>query len=374
MKGLYVTLFLLCLFAFSAVAQEVTLPEPVSFFDFEETEGAVVTDQGTAGNNGEIVGAWIDRVEGDGIITKPDETPHAIEFIEENAFGELTYVLVPYQEYMNSPNYTLSTWMKYSGDANWGYLFWADGETYEPEIVDRHIDVWLHPYDGALGVDCILHLQDEGQLRVANVPDDTGINLADGDWHQVTVVLKENIEYAVYIDGVWAADDGGAATDLVVENNGDDLYLGARPNDANFETSVKLVGLMDRVRIWDQALTEEQIEYLFLMEGPEGGTVDVAEKIEAPTEFALKANYPNPFNPTTTISYSLDKTEQVTLEVYDLLGHKISTLVSGVQASGEHQVQWNGTDDLGQTVSSGVYLYRLTSGQRVETRKMMLLQ
>ncbi len=371
MKAIFL---LLCLFVVAAVAQDVTLPEPVNFFDFEETEGFVVTDQGTAGNNGEMVGAWIDRVEGDGIITKPGETPRAIEFVEEDAFGELCYVLVPFQEYMNSPNYTLSTWMKYTGTANWGYLFWADGDIYTPDPEDRHIDVWLHPYDTQLGVDCILHLQDESQLRVANIPDDTGINLADGEWHQVTVVLRDNIEYAIYIDGLWAVDDGGAATDMVVDNSGDDLYLGARPNDTTGETAVKLVGLMDRVRIWDQALTEDQIEYLFLMEGPNGGTVDVEEEISAPLEFALQANYPNPFNPSTTISYSLDQTQDVALEVYDLLGHKIATLASGVQAAGQHQVQWNGTDDKGKTVASGLYVYRLSSENRVKTRKMMLLQ
>ncbi len=98
------------------------------------------------------------------------------------------------------------------------------------------------------------------------------------------------------------------------------------------------------------------------------------ENVILSKEFALQANYPNPFNPTTTISYSLGKTEHVTLEVYDLLGHKIATLVYGVRSAGEHHVQWNGTDDAGLAVASGVYFYRLASQSRVETRKMMLLQ
>lgn len=349
------------------------LPDPVLFFDFEETEGFVCQDQGTAGNNGEIIGDWIDRVD-EGIITKPGESGRSIEFTEQDGFGQLSYVLVPYLDALNSTDYTISTWMLYTGEApNWGYLFWADGEVWEPPVVDRHIDVWLHPYNNeSLGVDCILHLMDESELRVANDVAETGIDLMDGDWHQVTCVLRENIVYGIYIDGLLAAE--GEGTDEVVENEGDDLWLGARPNDVDAVTSVKLVGLMDRVRYWDQALTDEQIEYLFLMEGPTGGSVGVKEAVSAPTDFALKGNYPNPFNPVTTIHYSLDRTEQVTLEIYDLLGHKVRTLVSGLQESGEYQVQWNGTSEAGQPLSSGVYLYRLVSGNRVESRKMMLLK
>lgn len=91
-------------------------------------------------------------------------------------------------------------------------------------------------------------------------------------------------------------------------------------------------------------------------------------------QFALKQNYPNPFNPTTTISYSVDKTQNVRLQIYDQLGHNIRTLWSGVQNAGEYQLQWDGTDDFGQSVASGLYLYRLQSDDKIETRKMMLLR
>lgn len=350
------------------------LPQPVNFYDFEETEGMICIDQGTAGNNGEMIGAWIDRADG-GIITRAGESGKCIKFPEENAFGELAYVFVPYRDYMNSPDYTLSAWVQYTGTPNWGYLFWADGDVWEPDLMDRHIDVWFNPNNGqGGGVDCILNCTDGSQLRVANNADETGIGVMDGDWHQVTCVLKDNMEYTIYLDGAWAKDDEGAATAEVVENIGDDLYIGARPNDADALTAVKWVGLIDRVRIWDQALTEDQIEYLYKMEGPNGGSVRVDEKISAPTEFALKANYPNPFNPTTTISYSLDKPQEVSLEIYDLLGHKVRTLAAGLQAAGDYSVQWNSLTDAGQPAPSGVYLYRLTSGAQIETRKMMLLK
>ncbi len=345
------------------------LPEPNSFFDFEG-DGLVVKDQGTAGNDGEIVGDWIAR-DSVGVVTKEGEGRGCLWWYEENGFGELSYVLVPYADYMNSPNYTLSTWMMYTGaEPNWGYLFWADGDWWEPDIQDRHIDVWLNPNNK--GVDCILHDVEDGELRVATTFDETGIDVYDGAWHQVTVTLEDNSYYSIYLDGVWAAD-GEAAADIVT-NVGDDMWLGARPNDADAITSVKIVGMMDRVRMWDQALNPEQIEYLFLMEGPEGGSVDVKENGFTPQEFKLVGNYPNPFNPATTIQYSLQTTEKVTLEIFDVLGNKITTLVSGVQHAGEHRAQWNGRDDSGQLAASGVYFYRLTAGEQVSTRKMMLMK
>ncbi len=107
-----------------------------------------------------------------------------------------------------------------------------------------------------------------------------------------------------------------------------------------------------------------------------GGPVSVSQSTDdnIPSSYALLQNYPNPFNPTTTITYSLEKTQNVTVDVYDLFGHKIRTLYSGMQTAGHHHVQWNGTNDANQPVSTGVYLYRLHTANRIETRKMMLLK
>ncbi|MBN1996212.1 T9SS type A sorting domain-containing protein [candidate division KSB1 bacterium] len=364
--------FSVLMFAVVVSAQDDTIPDPVSFYDFEEGEGLTVVDQGTAANNGEIVGDWIDRTEG-GIFTKEGDGKGCLEWTEENAMGELAYVYVPYQEFMNSPDYTLSTWMMYNGTPNWGYLFWADGDIWEPDLADRHIDVWLNPNKGeGGGVDCIMHLEEGGELRVATDANELGIGVMDGDWHQVTVTLEDNSIFSIYVDGLFAVD--GVAESDIVTNIGDDMYLGARPNNPDATTAVKIVGWMDRVRIWDSVLNPEQIEYLFKMEGPDGGSVIVEKQVEVPKQFALSANYPNPFNPVTTIDYSLDISESITIEVLNVLGHNISTLVSGVKQAGKHTVQWNGTDAEGNPVASGVYLYRMSSDSRIEARKMMLLK
>ena len=95
---------------------------------------------------------------------------------------------------------------------------------------------------------------------------------------------------------------------------------------------------------------------------------------QLPEQFALHYNYPNPFNPTTTISYDLPEQAQVTLSVYDLLGKKIKTLVNQSQDAGNNIAVWDGTDEFGRPVSAGVYLYRIKAGEFTQTRKMLLLK
>jgi hypothetical protein len=95
---------------------------------------------------------------------------------------------------------------------------------------------------------------------------------------------------------------------------------------------------------------------------------------ELPNEFTLSQNYPNPFNPSTTISFTLPHRAMVTLEVFNVLGQRVIELASGELPPGEHRVIWMGTDDRGERVASGVYLYRLQSDDFVESRKMMLLK
>lgn len=90
---------------------------------------------------------------------------------------------------------------------------------------------------------------------------------------------------------------------------------------------------------------------------------------EVPTRSDLAQNYPNPFNATTTISYILPLSGYVRLEVFDLLGQKVATLVEGEQAAGEKSISWDASE-----LTSGVYLYRLTAGNLTETKKMMFLK
>lgn len=93
-----------------------------------------------------------------------------------------------------------------------------------------------------------------------------------------------------------------------------------------------------------------------------------------PTSYAVSQNYPNPFNPTTTISYALPEAGEVTVDVYNVVGQKVRTLVEGHQEAGEYQVVWDGKDTNGSQVASGVYFYRAQMNNFSETRKMVLLK
>ncbi len=93
-----------------------------------------------------------------------------------------------------------------------------------------------------------------------------------------------------------------------------------------------------------------------------------------PVAFNLEQNYPNPFNPTTEIRYQIAKTGRTTLAIYNLLGKKVRTLVNENVPAGSYSVSWNGTDDAGRQVTSGVYVYRLQSGEFVESRKLVFVK
>jgi hypothetical protein len=93
-----------------------------------------------------------------------------------------------------------------------------------------------------------------------------------------------------------------------------------------------------------------------------------------PQVFSLAPNYPNPFNPSTTIRYQLPLDTQVSLEIYDVLGQKVRTLVSELKPAGHYLVSWDSRDDRNRHVAAGVYFYRLSAGDFSQVRKLLLLK
>jgi hypothetical protein len=88
----------------------------------------------------------------------------------------------------------------------------------------------------------------------------------------------------------------------------------------------------------------------------------------------LHQNHPNPFNPRTTIAYAIGRDEHVSLRVYDVGGRRVATLVDEVEAPGLHVVPWDGTDDAGRALGSGVFFYELRVGDVTHTKKLLLLR
>ncbi len=122
--------------------------------------------------------------------------------------------------------------------------------------------------------------------------------------------------------------------------------------------------------------------------GKNGGTVGIknpvvtgttssvtsVEDTQIPKSFSVSQNYPNPFNPTTEIQYAIPQAAIVTIKIYNMLGQEVKTLVSGEKAAGTYSVQWNGDNDFGAKVSSGAYIYRITAGNNIETKKMIMMK
>ncbi|MEW6050861.1 MAG: FlgD immunoglobulin-like domain containing protein [Candidatus Zixiibacteriota bacterium] len=107
------------------------------------------------------------------------------------------------------------------------------------------------------------------------------------------------------------------------------------------------------------------------------GAVEVSGvDAELPQTFMLRQNYPNPFNPSTTIEFYVagGGESQVNLDIFNILGQRVKTLVDGPMSAGDHKVEWDATSNSGQRVATGVYLYRLTVGSESQTRKMLFLK
>ena len=106
-----------------------------------------------------------------------------------------------------------------------------------------------------------------------------------------------------------------------------------------------------------------------------GTITDVKHESNAiPVSFAVSQNYPNPFNPSTLINYSLPKSSLVTIKIYNILGQEIKTLINSEHQPGYYSIQWNGDNNYGHSVASGIYIYRVTAGQYAKSMKMMLLK
>lgn len=102
--------------------------------------------------------------------------------------------------------------------------------------------------------------------------------------------------------------------------------------------------------------------------------VGIDDRANLPGKFKLGQNYPNPFNVGTVIDYVIEEESRIELAVYDILGKRIATLVSGNKDAGRYSITWNGLSDSGEAVASGLYFYSLSSGSGSETKRMMLLK
>ena len=198
--------------------------------------------------------------------------------------------------------------------------------------------------------------------------------IADGTWHHFAVIRNASLGHAdFFIDG---EGDTKRCEHLVydtlkVEAGG--LILGQDQDTfgGGFDTGQVLRGALDDLRIYDGILSATEVQAL--MRESEPNDPGAAKEVTSVAS-GLYPNVPNPFNASTQITYRLAAPGPVRLEIYNVLGQPVRTLVGEFQAAGFHQVHWDARDQWGVPVATGVYLSRLHYPGGVQTRRMLLLK
>ena len=202
------------------------------------------------------------------------------------------------------------------------------------------------------------------------------------EWHQffalaVAPEVLINMNAGV---GYWqvSGDDHGSVyfddinvfvpvTSSIMQASHEDLVMAAMNDGVHHVTVDWNVGAMD---VWDMTMASN---------GPFQFTLDLSatlgiDESTIPDVFALHNNYPNPFNPVTNITYDIPEVADVKLEIYNVMGQKVRTLATGSHEPGRYRVLWNATNDLGQGLSSGMYIYRIQAGDFVSVKKLVLMK
>jgi len=225
---------------------------------------------------------------------------------------------------------------------------------------------------GAGGIGCDVPQAFEWVSTALDTINITKTNLTDtytAQWTESKDVYNDSINYLVYAKvGVYPAEEIYDTTVTSVSITYQEIlwgvFEGSPVNGATVSLNVKATDGIDTVDVTgdNRVIYVNRYEYL----STEGEGV--------PVEFALHENYPNPFNPTTTLRFDLPEVSDITLTIYNMLGQKVRTFNYQNTSAGYHSVKWNATNDYGDPVGAGVYLYQLQTKDFVKTRKMVLLK
>jgi len=186
-------------------------------------------------------------------------------------------------------------------------------------------------------------------------------NLLDG-WPKYTYA-PTNVVTSAYYTPVLADFDGDGMLDMACTSDDRRAYIWSLgvPHDP------------DKVP-WGQYLHDSRNSGVLPGRGTTTDADDIDETVIVPADYALGQNYPNPFNPATRIEFSIRAESDVRLTIYNLLGQTVRTLVSGRLDAGKHSILWDGRDDGGNDVASGLYFYRMQAGDFVTSKKMLKLK
>ena len=230
-------------------------------------------------------------------------------------------------------------------------LPWAyeDGMTWVEGWTDTFVDMQIHIYENTL-----------------QYSDDIGFEIAPVGWAWKTVLEEANfpLHYLHLSDWNHPSLRGSYIMACVIfstiflESSVDINYFADLPEDeANDFQIVASNTVLDNLELWNITTTDSE-------------TVEIS----SPFKFNLYQNYPNPFNPITEIRFTLALESSIKLNIYNVSGQLVKTLVDDNYNAGCYAIQWNGRDNQDKSVSSGIYFYRIKAGDYIETRSMVMLK
>jgi len=251
----------------------------------------------------------------------------------------------------------------------------------EPDL-DAHIYVWentlspgsIPPYEGENGISWVTNGVGWFGAGIMSIQPVNLFNFADGHL-KFMIKIPAHITFKIGIIDAWGNQNyvsfpAGQTTHGLIRNG--DWGQAAIPVSILRGPYIDLRMLSYPFVILEEsgAQCEFGLDDIYW----DGGSTDIIHDTIPPVGFELKANYPNPFNPNTTISFNLKEASEISLEIYNVYGQRIKVLSSGSYRAGENSVSWDGTDSGNRPVASGIYFYQLRTPKGLDTRKCVLLK
>jgi hypothetical protein len=323
-------------------------PTLVGYWRFDEGSGTVATDASGNGNHGTLQ---------NGPTWTTGQIGSALRFDGTNDL-----VLVPDAASLKPVN-TLSVFLWINKEASDTAIRTAIAKE---NASNRG---WLIYHESTDKVTCGLDTDNSQRYDTDELLTSTN-TVSRGSWHHVGFTFNRGV-LTVYVDGV--SSGSRTLTETSIPLDPDALRIGIRGDGK----TQPWFGLLDEVRIYNRVLSATEIQTLASSAAPKRSTsepeVNSRENLR-PQDFHLEQNYPNPFNPTTVIRYNLPVPVRVKLIISDLLGHKVRTLLDVDEPAGYRHIAWDGTNDAGVRVGSGLYLMRIEAGSYRMTRKLLLMK
>lgn len=252
--------------------------------------------------------------------------------------------------------------MSYNLITNNGTIIWDNPESFTTEMFYETNDFKLIPYNNDVYSILWLSVRSDNLSKINN-----HYVLSDGSlYYNQAAIIDKSVK---------------SISDLQVLNKGNYCLANYRLNKYYIEYKSAAGGLQSSASNESRGLRSTasnpkgfsyEVKSLYAYKIP-SEPVFTDDPLQPPATLSC-CNYPNPFNPETTISFEIPKTDNVSLQIYNLKGQLIRTLVNDYLPAGKQSIVWNGTDNNNQPVASGVYLYKIKTGKCTKSAKMLLLK